>query len=249
MPQDGWRVQEPLLKGGFPGLWPRSRVLQVGFSTTGSSPPCAGQVCRCLRVGVAPSAGLRCGQACCPEPLPSCLSPFLSLHLCLSVCLCLFISFLCLSISVSISVSLLLTPPSCLHICLSCQELKDPCAEAKCLQLLAQLANKEKNYGQARKMIELAQSLGGGEEFWYQSTLTLVDTLLSTEKEGKEVMVRRGQRRAQQGGSGDGAPLTPVCAPPPPRPSRRPATCSRSSSRSSMCSRDSDPTARPSWNS
>ncbi|XP_059517976.1 cilia- and flagella-associated protein 46 [Myotis daubentonii] len=68
------------------------------------------------------------------------------------------------------------------------QELKDPCAEAKCLQLLAQLANKEKNYGQARKMIELAQRLGGGEEFWYQSTLTLADTLLSTEKEGKEVM-------------------------------------------------------------
>ncbi|XP_070288236.1 cilia- and flagella-associated protein 46 isoform X2 [Myotis yumanensis] len=68
------------------------------------------------------------------------------------------------------------------------QELKDPCAEAKCLQLLAQLANKEKNYGQARKMIELAQRLGGGEEFWYQSTLTLADTLLSMGKEGKEVM-------------------------------------------------------------
>ncbi|XP_045438178.1 cilia- and flagella-associated protein 46 [Pipistrellus kuhlii] len=67
------------------------------------------------------------------------------------------------------------------------QDLKDPCAEAQCLQLLAQLANKEKNYGQARRMVERAQRLGGGEEFWYQSTLTLADTILSVEKEGKEV--------------------------------------------------------------
>lgn len=75
------------------------------------------------------------------------------------------------------------------------------------------MANKEKNYGQARKMIERAQRLGGGEEFWYRSTLTLADTILSTEKEGKEGMVRRGQRCAQQGGPRAGAPLTPVCAP------------------------------------
>nr|XP_031529914.1 cilia- and flagella-associated protein 46 [Vicugna pacos] len=47
------------------------------------------------------------------------------------------------------------------------QELDDPCAESKCLQLLAQLANKEKNYGLAQKMIERAQRLGGGEQFWY----------------------------------------------------------------------------------
>ncbi|XP_066095942.1 cilia- and flagella-associated protein 46 isoform X1 [Saccopteryx bilineata] len=69
------------------------------------------------------------------------------------------------------------------------QELGDPCAESKCLYLLAQLAHKENNCGQAKKMIERAQRLGGGEEFWYQSTLTLADTILSMEKEGQEVMV------------------------------------------------------------
>ncbi|KAM8780319.1 LOW QUALITY PROTEIN: cilia- and flagella-associated protein 46 [Rhynchonycteris naso] len=69
------------------------------------------------------------------------------------------------------------------------QELGDPCAESKCLHLLAQLAHKENNGGQAKKMIEHAQCLGGGEEFWYRSTLTLADTILSMEKEGQEVMV------------------------------------------------------------
>ncbi|XP_058400316.1 cilia- and flagella-associated protein 46 [Diceros bicornis minor] len=72
---------------------------------------------------------------------------------------------------------------------LAFQELEDPCAESRCLHLLAQLANKEKNYGQARKMIEKAQLLGGSEEFWYSSTLTLADTLLSVESEGREVVV------------------------------------------------------------
>ncbi|XP_011370907.1 cilia- and flagella-associated protein 46, partial [Pteropus vampyrus] len=59
------------------------------------------------------------------------------------------------------------------------QELDDPCAESKCLHLLAQLANKEGNYEQAKKLVEQAQRLGGGEEFWYRSSLTLADTLLS----------------------------------------------------------------------
>ncbi|XP_059947631.1 cilia- and flagella-associated protein 46 [Mesoplodon densirostris] len=72
---------------------------------------------------------------------------------------------------------------------LAFQELDDPCAESKCLHLLARLANKEKKYGQARKMIEKAQHLGGGEQFWYDSTLTLADTLLSTEKERREAVV------------------------------------------------------------
>ncbi|XP_023492381.2 cilia- and flagella-associated protein 46 isoform X4 [Equus caballus] len=72
---------------------------------------------------------------------------------------------------------------------LAFQELEDPCAESNCLYLLAQLANKERNYGQAKKLIERAQLLGGGEEFWYKSTLTLADALLSTEKEGREVAV------------------------------------------------------------
>uniref|UniRef100_A0A8C6BQ73 Cilia and flagella associated protein 46 n=1 Tax=Monodon monoceros TaxID=40151 RepID=A0A8C6BQ73_MONMO len=72
---------------------------------------------------------------------------------------------------------------------LAFQELDDPCAESKCLHLLARLANKEKKYGQARKMAERAQHLGGSEQFWYDSTLTLADTLLSTENKRREAVV------------------------------------------------------------
>nr|XP_037866196.1 cilia- and flagella-associated protein 46-like [Chlorocebus sabaeus] len=73
---------------------------------------------------------------------------------------------------------------------LAFQELDEPCAEAQCLLLLAQLANKEKNYGQAKKMIAQAQALGGSEEFWYNSTLTLAEALLSMEHPGREATVR-----------------------------------------------------------
>ncbi|XP_016061813.1 PREDICTED: cilia- and flagella-associated protein 46 [Miniopterus natalensis] len=73
--------------------------------------------------------------------------------------------------------------------CQAFQEVKDPCAESQCLHLLAQLANKERNYSHGRRMVEAAQRRGGGEDFWYRSTLTLADALLSTGKEGKEVMV------------------------------------------------------------
>lgn len=76
------------------------------------------------------------------------------------------------------------------------QELDDACAEARCLLLLAQLANKERNYGQARKMVWHAQRLGGGEEFWYRSTLTLADALLSPQEEGQTAVVRGGLARA-----------------------------------------------------
>ncbi|XP_017369055.1 cilia- and flagella-associated protein 46 isoform X2 [Cebus imitator] len=72
---------------------------------------------------------------------------------------------------------------------LAFQELDEPCAEAQCLFLLAQLANKEKNYGQAKRMIAQAQHLGGNEEFWYNSTLTLAETLLSMEHSGQEATV------------------------------------------------------------
>ncbi|XP_045665372.1 cilia- and flagella-associated protein 46 isoform X6 [Ursus americanus] len=71
---------------------------------------------------------------------------------------------------------------------LAFQELDDPCAEARCLHLLAQLANREKNHGQARKMVEQARRLGGSEEFWYSSALTLADTLLATESKGSEAV-------------------------------------------------------------
>ncbi|XP_065779668.1 cilia- and flagella-associated protein 46 isoform X5 [Muntiacus reevesi] len=72
---------------------------------------------------------------------------------------------------------------------LAFQELGDPLAQSRCLHLLAQLANKEKKHGQARQMVEKAQRLGGSEEFWYQSTLTLADSLLSAEGERRETLV------------------------------------------------------------
>ncbi|KAM5140139.1 cilia- and flagella-associated protein 46 [Callospermophilus lateralis] len=71
---------------------------------------------------------------------------------------------------------------------LAFQELNDPCAESQCLLLLAQLANQEKNHGQAKRMIEKAQCLGGSEEFWYNLTLTLADAVLSSEDDGKEAV-------------------------------------------------------------
>ncbi|XP_069914365.1 cilia- and flagella-associated protein 46 isoform X3 [Oryctolagus cuniculus] len=67
------------------------------------------------------------------------------------------------------------------------QELGDPGAEARCLLLLAQLANKEKNHGQARRLIERAQRLGGDEQFWYRSTLALADSILASEDGGRKV--------------------------------------------------------------
>ncbi|XP_035317165.1 cilia- and flagella-associated protein 46 isoform X1 [Cricetulus griseus] len=69
------------------------------------------------------------------------------------------------------------------------QELGYVCLEAQSLLLLAQLANKEKNHGQAMLMIERAQQLGGAEEFWYNSTLALAEAILSSEDDDKEVTV------------------------------------------------------------
>uniref|UniRef100_A0A8C6QI67 Cilia and flagella associated protein 46 n=1 Tax=Nannospalax galili TaxID=1026970 RepID=A0A8C6QI67_NANGA len=69
------------------------------------------------------------------------------------------------------------------------QELGDTCAESQCLLLLAQLANKEKNHGQAISLTERAQMLGGAEEFWYNSTLTMTEAILSSKDSKEEVMV------------------------------------------------------------
>ena len=97
------------------------------------------------------------------------------------------------------------------------QELDDPLAQSRCLHLLAQLANKEKKHGQARRMVEQAQRLGGSEEFWYQSTLTLADTLLSAEGERRETLVRgccvRGGGLRVEGGRATVTPpgLPQVC--------------------------------------
>ncbi|KAM9197443.1 cilia- and flagella-associated protein 46 [Dugong dugon] len=74
---------------------------------------------------------------------------------------------------------------------LAFQELDDPCAESKCWYLLAELANKENNYGQAEKMIERAQRLGGSEDFWYHSTLTLAETILSLDNGARHTRVCR----------------------------------------------------------
>lgn len=38
-------------------------------------------------------------------------------------------------------------------------------------------------------MVEQARRLGGSEEFWYSSALTLADTLLATESKGSEAVV------------------------------------------------------------
>ncbi|KAI5270262.1 Cilia- And Flagella-Associated Protein 46 [Manis pentadactyla] len=91
---------------------------------------------------------------------------------------------------------------------LAFQELDDPYAQSKCLHLLAQLANKEKNYGQAKRMVERAQHLGGSEGFWYQSTLTLADALLSVGSQGGELLVRRAWVPGSREAGGGEAPET-----------------------------------------
>ena len=53
-------------------------------------------------------------------------------------------------------------------------------------------------------MVEKAQRLGGSEEFWYQSTLTLADSLLSAEGERRETLVRGGGGGGGCGGGGAG---------------------------------------------
>lgn len=90
-------------------------------------------------------------------------------------------------------------PADSAHTCLF-QELGDPCAEAKCLHLLAQLSNKEKNHARALTLLEKAQRLGGDEEFWHSSVLTLADALLATGGEGSKVTV--GPPGARVGGGG-----------------------------------------------
>ncbi|XP_049646414.1 cilia- and flagella-associated protein 46-like [Suncus etruscus] len=72
---------------------------------------------------------------------------------------------------------------------LAFQELGDPLAQAQCLCLLAQLANKERDFRGARQMVEEAQQLGGGEEFWFHSTLTLADALLSMDPRQQDAEV------------------------------------------------------------
>ncbi|XP_025892012.1 cilia- and flagella-associated protein 46 [Nothoprocta perdicaria] len=66
------------------------------------------------------------------------------------------------------------------------QELRAPYDVSRCLYLFAVLANQEKKHGQAKALIEKAQLLGGNEQFWYNSTLSLVEAILEEEEEGKQ---------------------------------------------------------------
>lgn len=55
-------------------------------------------------------------------------------------------------------------------------------------------------------MVERAQRLGGGEEFWYQSALTLADALLSVGSRGGELLVRRAWAPGSREAGGGEAP-------------------------------------------
>ncbi|KAM6203864.1 cilia- and flagella-associated protein 46 [Sarcoramphus papa] len=68
------------------------------------------------------------------------------------------------------------------------QELRALYDVSRCLYLLAVLANLERNHGQAKALLEKAQLLGGNEQFWYNSTLSLVEAILEEEEEGKQSM-------------------------------------------------------------
>ncbi|XP_064287730.1 cilia- and flagella-associated protein 46 isoform X2 [Passer domesticus] len=66
------------------------------------------------------------------------------------------------------------------------QELRALSDMSRCLYLLAVLANLEKNHRQAKVLLEKAQLLGGDEQFWYDSTLSLTEAILEEEGEGKQ---------------------------------------------------------------
>ncbi|XP_075613670.1 cilia- and flagella-associated protein 46 isoform X5 [Balearica regulorum gibbericeps] len=66
------------------------------------------------------------------------------------------------------------------------QELGTLSDVSRCLYLFAVLANLERNHGQAKALLEKAQLLGGNEQFWYNSTLSLIEAILEEEGEGKQ---------------------------------------------------------------
>ncbi|XP_053805707.1 cilia- and flagella-associated protein 46 isoform X3 [Vidua chalybeata] len=68
------------------------------------------------------------------------------------------------------------------------QELRALSDTSRCLYLLAVLANLERNHRQAKALLEKAQFLGGDEQFWYNSTLSLTEAILEEEGEGKQSM-------------------------------------------------------------
>ncbi|KAI1894576.1 hypothetical protein AGOR_G00117200 [Albula goreensis] len=66
------------------------------------------------------------------------------------------------------------------------KKVGDRAAEAKSLLLLAELANHERNHGQALALLREAQGIGGDEDFWYHVTLCLVNATLEMDREEKE---------------------------------------------------------------
>ncbi|XP_075360371.1 cilia- and flagella-associated protein 46 isoform X8 [Mycteria americana] len=71
---------------------------------------------------------------------------------------------------------------------LSSQELRALYDVSRCLYLFAVLANLEGNHGQAKALLEKAQLLGGNEQFWYKSTLSLIEAILEEAGEEKQSM-------------------------------------------------------------
>ncbi|XP_043912815.1 cilia- and flagella-associated protein 46 [Protopterus annectens] len=57
-------------------------------------------------------------------------------------------------------------------------ELADKDAVARCLYLLAVMANQEKNHKQAEALLNEAQNIGGDEHFWFNTVCALVQALL-----------------------------------------------------------------------
>ncbi|XP_030058854.1 cilia- and flagella-associated protein 46 [Microcaecilia unicolor] len=68
----------------------------------------------------------------------------------------------------------------------ACQEMDDKCTVSKCLYLLAVLANKENNHGQAKILSEEVQQIEADAEFCYKNTLNFIQAVLGEEKDGKE---------------------------------------------------------------
>ncbi|XP_010580307.1 PREDICTED: tetratricopeptide repeat protein 40 [Haliaeetus leucocephalus] len=78
------------------------------------------------------------------------------------------------------------------------QELRALYDVSRCLYLFAVLANLERNHGQAKAFLEKAQLLGGNEQFWYNSTLSLIDAILEEEGEGKWSMAKQERNKEEK---------------------------------------------------
>ncbi|KAK1166636.1 cilia- and flagella-associated protein 46 [Acipenser oxyrinchus oxyrinchus] len=71
---------------------------------------------------------------------------------------------------------------------MTARELNDKAAQAQCLYLFAVLANSEMNHGQAKALLEEAQSIGGDENFWFNLTLCLVKAIIEENSKDKDNM-------------------------------------------------------------